>query len=152
MVKFHFYIIPHLCFRSIFQQVFSRSSATAGGGNASLFLLYSCRILCSIFFYRQIGLLRSQLSYLRNAFSQRTAYFLAHLLFGNVFTLRSASAPISLPFLSCYVSFLSFYLCLSCAKLSRISKCCTVVKTTNSDGKPLTRCPLLSWTASTCLM
>lgn len=82
----------------------------------------------------------------------RTAYFLAHPLFGSFFTLHSASAPISLLFLSCYISFFSFYLCLSYTKLSRISKCCTVVKTTNSDGKPLvTGCPPLSRATSTFL-
>lgn len=70
----------------------------------------------------------------------RTAYFLAHPLFGSSFTPRSASTPSSFPFLSSYsVSFLSLSLCLcrSYTKLSHISKCCTVVKTTNSDGKPL---------------
>lgn len=82
-------------------------------------------------------------SYLWSAVLARTAYFLAHPLFGRSFTLRFSSHP--LPPLSRSLSLISFFhssffislLSVPLTQLSRISKCCAVVKTTNSNGKPL---------------
>lgn len=84
-------------------------------------------------------------SYLRGARPlASTAYFLAHPLFGRSFALFSASAlpPCAFasppPFLLLLFLFLTYYLLLLLLlSRSRISKCCAVVKTTNSDGKPL---------------
>lgn len=96
-------------------------------------------------------------SYLRSARPlASTAYFLAHPLFGRSFALFSASAPsrprssvpppsaLLLLFLSVFLTYyhllllpLLLLLLRHLLSRSRISKCCAVVKTTNSDGKPL---------------
>jgi len=72
----------------------------------------------------------------------RNTYFLAHFPYlGNPSShyvpspLHSLSFSLSLPFFS--LSFIYIYIYNSSHVLVRISKCCAVVKTTNSDGKLL---------------
>lgn len=148
---------------SNFPAVFSEYNAIAaipGGGNASLLSLAESS---GIFLCRQIGLLRSQLVPQKRArpLASAARIFSPIPLFGRSFALFSASAlspclsssssvpsssSLSLclpdvyylfppPLLLRYRLYHLFLLLL--LSRSRISKCCAVVKTTNSDGKPL---------------
>lgn len=127
---------PSSCFRAppIFQQPFPSNAAIPGGGNVSLLSLAGSS---GIFLCRQIGLLRSQLVPQKRVLSRAprifspipylgdpSRYFPPHPL--------QLSSPPSLPVFLTYHPLLRHLL-----SRSRISKCCAVVKTTNSDGKPL---------------
>lgn len=125
------------CFRasSIFQQPFPSSTLAiegkGGGGKvatrASLLLLAGFSVVFSFagkLDYYELAELVPQ----RRIFA-RTAYFLAHPLFGKSFTLRFASALTSSPS--------SPSPSVSHVTLSRLKVLRTVVKTTNSDEKSL---------------